>query len=186
MSATSAKSKADYSQWPTKHQVATILDCSTKTVERFDAEGKLQSASWKRPSGGPAIMVYHPGDVEVLRKDRNPDSPSTFVMPAPIPGKLETAIATTTTTAASDLVLELRNLVAAMMQQTPRLLEAGTPAKAQKPFVPVELRVYLTVREAAAYLGRPERHVRDLVGSGKLKANTDGYTRVRRADLDRL
>src|SRR4051794_37979337 len=118
MPANSAKSQPDYSQWPTKQQAAAILDCSTKTVETFADERKLNAVLWKRPTGGPRIMVYHPGDVEVLRRERNPDSPSTFVMPAPstaVSATSENAIATSA--APAELVLELRNLVAVMMQQ---------------------------------------------------------------------
>jgi len=75
----------------------------------------------------------------------------------------------------------LRNLVSSSGSQ--KLLETS---EKRKPEVPLHHRVYLTVREAAAYAGRPERHIRALIQNGELPANTSGHTRVRRRDLDGL
>lgn len=83
MPANSQKLQPDYSQWPTKQQVADILQISTKSVEALANSSKLQTAMWKRPTGGPKIAVYHPADVESEREWRFPGTASTFVVPAP-------------------------------------------------------------------------------------------------------
>lgn len=181
MPANSQKRAPDYGQWLSKQQVATILDVSTKTVEKFTEEGKLQTAHWRRPSGGPKISVYHPADVEALRKERFPGTTSTFVMPAPAAvSELREAPGKSAKPDGARLVALLQTLLETGSQ---KLL--GT-AHSRKPEVPLEHRVYLTVREAAAYLGRPERHVRTLIAEGKLQANKEGHTRVRRLDLEKV
>lgn len=58
--------------------------------------------------------------------------------------------------------------------------------RAARPYVPVEHRLFLTVREAVVYTGLSERRLRKLIASGCLSARRDGYTRVRRRDLDAL
>src|SRR5690242_7615945 len=73
--------KADYSTWLTKQQAAEVLEVSTKTIEQYAKTGDLQQADWRRPEGGPRIVVYHPRDVERLRKERNPEAPA-FILPA--------------------------------------------------------------------------------------------------------
>ena len=67
-------SKPDYSTWPTKQQAADTIGCSTKWIERFTWEKRLQMRLWKRPEGGPRIAVYHPEDVARLAAERNPDA----------------------------------------------------------------------------------------------------------------
>src|SRR2546426_9209580 len=74
--------KADYSTWITKQDAAEAIGVSTKAIERWAQEKEIQVAKWKRPAGGPAIVVCHPGDVERITRDRNPGT-ETFVIPAP-------------------------------------------------------------------------------------------------------
>jgi excisionase family DNA binding protein len=189
MASSSEKLQPDYSQWPTKEQAATLLDCSTKTVEKFADEGKLQTVRWRRPTGGPKISVYHPVDVENLRRERFPDAASSFVMPAPAaspksPTAANEEAAKPDSAAALRIIGAFLEANSAAIGTGPRLL--GTSQKPRKPDVPIEHRVYLTVREASAYAGRPEKHLRRMIAQGTLPANKEGHTRVRRADLDKL
>jgi excisionase family DNA binding protein len=207
MPAKSQKQQPDYSQWPTKEQVAAALDCSTKTVEAFASQGKLQSARWRRPTGGPKISVYHPVDVENLRRERFPGTEPAFVMPAPVPDspkpandseKSENVEENGIDDATADGDIILRMFRAWLNQEGPRHSQPGsqeraasqklleTSQKSRKPEVPIQDRVYLTVREAAAYAGLPERHLRKLIASGEMLARKEGHTRVRRAELDKL
>jgi excisionase family DNA binding protein len=190
----SQKQAFDYSQWPTKDQVAAILDVSTKTVETLCKQGKLQSSFWRRPSGGPKITVYHPAEVESERRLRFPDAPSAFVMPALAPsGSSEKMVAEVSQRSGSDSQ-NAQNAILALLQAAlgPRsqmLLETSGKASetsGKKPYTPVESRVYLTVREAATYLGWPEGQVRGAIAGGELAARKVGHTRVRRRDLDAL
>jgi len=189
---TNSQNQPDYSQWLTKQQAADVLDVSTKTIEAFAESGKLQTTRWRRPSGGPKISVYHPADVETLRRERFPDAESPFVMPAPASfPPMPRTVSQKSENGTNDIRIDgranaamlqlLRNLLNSPGSQ--KLLEAS---EKRKPEVPLHHRVYLTVREAAAYLGRPERHIRAMIQSGELPANTAGHTRVRRRDLDGL
>ena len=67
--------------WLTKQQAATAIGVTTKTVERLAQDQKLQQASWRRPTGGPEVAVYHPADVARLAKERRPGA-APFVLPA--------------------------------------------------------------------------------------------------------
>ena len=69
----------DYSGWFTKVEAATRAGVTTKTIERWAAEGKLQQASRRQPHG-PRLAVFHPGDVERLARELNPALPP-FVEP---------------------------------------------------------------------------------------------------------
>jgi excisionase family DNA binding protein len=188
-----AKPQHDFSQWPTKQQAADILQISTKSVETLANEGKLQSIRWRRPTGGPKIAVYHPVDVETQRIERFPDSASSFVMPAPAPIKPvgiirpeQAGVEENRIDASTDgarILRLLEGLVGASLASSQKLLPASQ--KSEKPQVPIEHRVYLTVREAAAYVGRPERQVRQRIAAGALPADKEGHTRVKRADLEK-
>ena len=81
-SQTSATSqRRDLSTWLTKQQAADAIGCSTKTVEALAKEAKLQQASWRRPTGGPPLAVYHPADVQRIAQERQPGA-TAFVLPA--------------------------------------------------------------------------------------------------------
>lgn len=71
----------DYATWLPKQQAADAIGVSTKTLESMAKAGQLQQAFWRRPTGGPALAVYHPGDVARLAKARHP-APAPFVLPA--------------------------------------------------------------------------------------------------------
>ena len=47
--------KPDYSTWLTKQQAADAIGVSTKQIERWTQEKRLQVAKWKRPEGGPRL-----------------------------------------------------------------------------------------------------------------------------------
>jgi excisionase family DNA binding protein len=168
----------DFSEWLTKQQVATLLECSTKSVEKFAQEGKLHTTHWRRPGGGPKIAVYHPGDVERLRAARVGDP---FVMPAPVNSQQSANLSEK-----EPQESRILRLFAAILQdaKSQKLLEPSK--KSRKPEVPIKDRVYLTMQEAAAYAGLPERRLRRLVADGKLPADREGHMRVRRTDLDKL
>lgn len=175
----------DYSFWITKAEAAKVLKVSTKSVEKFRADGKLHAVSWRRPSGGPKIMVYHPGDVEALRAERVYTPPTAVVMRSEdiseIPANSSQDFAKVNPSQAVELFL--RALLDAAGSQ-----KALTPSRKQpKPEVPLQCRVFLTVREAVAYTGVPERRLREFIASGVVPtASVKGYTRVVRADLDKL
>jgi hypothetical protein len=173
------KPKPDYSAWPTKAQAADAIGVSTKTIEKLAFKRELQQALWHRPGGGPAIVVYHPGDVERLRKERNPDA-AAFVMPAPADASGESP-----TTKA--VAVRQPSAEAFMQALVAGLVGAGT---SKTPDVRLAERLYLSLREAAEYTGLGTAHLHRLIASGKLKplkgAGPRGADVVRRADLEKL
>lgn len=156
----------DYRQWLSKQDAARALDCSTKTIEQLVHRGQLQQAFWKRPETGVKIAVIHPGDVERLRKERNPAAAPFVMPPAEAPqSRLPARV--------------LRGPLA-------ELLRALAENSAKQPEVDLRHRVYLTIREASAYTGLPAAELRRLVRDGSLKIWPHGRWRVRRTDLEAL
>jgi excisionase family DNA binding protein len=194
-----AKQAPDYTFWLPKKEVAKLLDVSTKSVEKFHALGKLHAVNWRRPSGGPKIMVYDPVTVEALRTARTYQPPAAGVVVTSAPASCENpANPPKNSENREENLLDSESDGRRILQFFRSIIDAPagqkllgtseTPEKPKndKPEVPICERVYLTVREAAVYLGWPERQVRALISTGELPARKVGHTRVRRRDLDAL
>lgn len=172
----------DYSTWLTKQAAADAIGVSTKTVEKLAADQKLQQAVWKRPTGGPALAVYHPGDVARIALQRQPEA-AAFVLPAVsdrangnghdnrLNGSA-TALAVTSPLAPGDDVL--RALFAAA-------LRAVTSESSQN-----HTRLFLTLPEASAVSGLSQGCLRRMIAAGSLPAMRDRGWRIRRRDLEAL
>ena len=163
----------DYSTWLTGQQAAQALNCSTKTVQKLAAAGKLQARAGVKLHDGPGLhTVYHPQDVETLRKERNPEAPP-FLLPEMKPASGSTAIARIQPPAnPADLMA--------------RLMEALTSKNGIR--VKLSERVFLTLKEAAEYSGLPQSWLLDLVKKGALAdryQNGVGH-RIKRKDLEAL
>jgi len=61
------------------------------------------------------------------------------------------------------------------------MLAALTP-----PRVPLDKKLYLTLKEASEYAGLHQSYIRRLITSQKLKALVAAGYRIKRADLERL
>jgi excisionase family DNA binding protein len=200
--AVAKKEDLDLSHWLPKKEVAGILNVSTKSVEKFYQDGKIQGRRWLRPSGRARIMVYHPADVEALRKAREYHPPFMVRTAPPTPASASGLTAYPSSPArveemAASFAASIAQAIRAALQEGPKQQPAqGAPPKLlgdgkkkqrpAKPWVEIKDRVYLTVREASAYLGWPQTQVRAAIAAGKLEALGEGYMRVRRRDLDLL
>jgi excisionase family DNA binding protein len=163
----------EYSDWLTKQEAADAIGVSTKTIEKFSAEGKLQSAKRSQP-GRPPAAVYHPGDVEALRKERNPDA-QPFVLP-----RESQALQTTSPTASPTSQIVVASAV---------LDALGLAARAMTDAVgkPEPPRLFLTLDQAAEFSGLPRSYLRELMREEKLPAIKTGRGwRIRRRDLEAL
>ena len=167
----------DYSTWLTKQQAADALQCATKTVEQLSTQGKLQSALYKRPEGGPKLRVYHPDDVERLRKERNPEAEA-FIVPA------ETKPTTSLQRAGNG------NPPVGLMEMYRHVLEMQNP-----PAVTIREKVFLTMPEAVQLTGLPDGTLRRMLNKpendeeaalGEHAIMTGQGWRVRRKDLEGL
>lgn len=165
--------KRDYSTWLTKQLAADAIGVSTKTIEQLAKDKKLQQAYWKRPETGATVSVYHPEDVERLRKERNPDAPP-FVLPSPAEAKPEAS----TALAVPSMDRFFQAIAAA----------AGTSQKSQnRSEVRLAERLFLTIPEAAHFSGLPQAHLRRLMREGKLESlKTGSGWRIRRVNLEKL
>jgi excisionase family DNA binding protein len=169
--------KPDYSTWPTKQEAANAIGVSTKTVEKFADDGKLQQFEWKRPEGGPRIMVYHPRDVERLRKARNPNAPP-FILPAD-----------EKTTETSRAIAVRPSVPEPFLQALAAAVQSGASQNSEKR-VRLAEQLYLTIEEAAEYAGLGVTFLRRQIADGKLNplrgAGPRGADVLRRTDLEAL
>lgn len=174
--------KRDYSTWLTKQQVADAIGVSTKTVEKLADQKKLQQAYWRRPETGAKIVVYHPADVDRIRKERNPDA-QPFVVP-PVAAAAAAGAGQSTT---ADLArVPAGNVVERLFHALANSAESGSQ-NSQTHQVRVAERLFLKIPEASAYSGLPQAHLRTLIGEGKLTAlKTGAGWRIRRTDLEKL
>ena len=170
--------KHDYSTWYLKQQAAEAIGISTKQLDRWANEKRLQRVKWRRPAGGPVLNVYHPGDVDRLAQSRN--QVGAFVLPDGDPPATNGAHAVAVRQPSAEQFLEaLATAVSGMSRmsetcQTVRLAE----------------RVYLTIGEAVEYTGLGSVYLRRQVAVGNLDlvkgAGPHGADVLRRADLDKL
>lgn len=184
MKTSKPKPKPDYSQWLTKQQAAEAIGCSTKYIELLASEKQIQMVKWKRPEGGPRINVYHPSDVESLRKKRNPDQ-GAFVVPAK-EGKTSALVPR------SKLPPMLPELTDAEYQamnrffrfQEMQALPDGSTSRTSQN-VRIAERLFLTLREAAEYSGLPKAHILRLLKDKTLAGSKTGLGwRIPRAALE--
>jgi excisionase family DNA binding protein len=167
----------DFSTWMTKQQAAEILAVSTKQIERWANDKRLQCGKWKRPEGGPAIVVYHPADIERIAQDRNPGV-EPFVLPAAAasPKPTNGAHALAVRQPSGEQFIEALAAAVSSMSQTSK-----TPSA----------RLWLTLEEAADYSGLPAAAIVHFIESKALKAlnvgrRRGGQWRIRRLDLDQF
>lgn len=173
----------DYATWLPKQQAADAIGVSTKTLESMAKAGQLQQAFWRRPTGGPALAVYHPGDVARLALARHP-APAPFVLPADATspngngdghGVRHPAVPESTALAVQPGDDVLRAVFAAA-------LRAVTSQSSEK----VGSKLFLTLAEASTVSGLSVSCLRRLITEEKLKAVRDRGWRIRRRDLEQL
>jgi hypothetical protein len=167
--------RANYADWHTKEATASALNVSTKTVERLAADGEIQSAMYKRPEGGARIKVFHPADVERLRKKLLPDA-APFIVPAEADTKAlaRPAAATANTRPAQDWE---RSLAVQIAKAGQLFLEA----EHHPPNVPVTEVLFLTLDQAVRLSGLPRSVIKQMPA-----IRTGRGWRIRRQDLEAL
>jgi excisionase family DNA binding protein len=146
-----------FADWPTKFDVADTLGLSLRSIERLIKEEKIR-VTHRRIPGRKALTICDPKDIEDIKATVLP------VMPAPENG-----------TKALAKVPARANLSDVFQLFTTAM-----------PRVPLEKKLYLTVKEGSEYSGLPQTYLRRLIKEGKLKALSAGGYRVRRADLEKL
>jgi excisionase family DNA binding protein len=174
----------DYSTWLTKQQSADALGCSTKTVEQFAKDRKIEQAAWRPQGRGAERAVYNPDDVTRIAATRQPARPA-FVLPAlqaqPTNGNGHHAqlgaLARAQPSAAGPEAARsfLEAMLTAILAQS-----SQTSEKSQNPTT------FLTVAEAAAVTGLTQAYLRRAIAAKTLPAIRDRGWRIRRKDLEQL
>jgi hypothetical protein len=185
-SETSANSQNfDYATWLTKQQAADAIGVSTKTIEQFAIDGKIQRALWRLHGRGAQKAVYHPDDVARVAQERR-GGPVAFVLPAGVtaPGNGNgngnghgTGISPLSpinplTGTAAEVASVLCSFVAA-------LRGVSEPSENSEKW-------FLTIPEAAAVSGLSQAHLRRKCQDGWTGAIKDGAWKIRRKDLEAL
>jgi excisionase family DNA binding protein len=170
----------DYSTWMTKQQAADSLAVSSKQIERWANDKRLQCAKWKRPEGGPTIAVYHPADVERIAHDRNPDA-EPFVLSAAADRKpMNGTPAIAVRQPSAEQFLQAVAAAVSGASQTSQTHGGGRLAE----------RLYPTIGEAAEYTGLGVGYLRRLITERKLElvkgAGPHRADVLPRADLEKL
>ncbi len=164
----------DLTGWLTKREVATRLGVSTKAIERWTHAGKLEQ-QFRSQAGSPAVSVYFPEDVIRLEAER---AARPFVVGAAVPANGSGATGLVVPPASSGLSEEaLAKVLGSFM------------ATFQKPPSQMSQTArYLTIDEAAIYLGWPTRDIRHAIKSGELPAKKTIHNgwRIARYALDQL
>jgi D-alanyl-D-alanine dipeptidase len=156
---------SDLSTWLTKQQAADAIGVSTKTIEQFAKDGKIQQAVYRPQNRGAAKAVYHPDDVARIAQERR-QSPQPFVLPAgvtpPVNGNghrpAATALSRNPETPTGEDVLRL--VFAAALQR----LSAEPPPTSENS----EKSDWMTVAAVAHAWQWPRADVRRLSEAGKL------------------
>ncbi len=167
--------RIDLSAWLTKPEAATALQVSFRTLDKFVTDGRLQSAKRQQP-GKPPAAVYHPGDVEQLRQERQPPA---HVLPA-VDATLREVPARTVPILSADVPILSAEEALGLFQACAKLARSV-------PEVRLTERLFLTIKEAAALSGLPRTHVRRLMAGGQLSAQRIGRRWfIRRKDVEAL
>lgn len=179
----------EYSTWLTKQQAADAIGVSTKTIEQFAKDGKMQQAVWRPQNRGAARAVYHPDDVARIAKERQPGA-SPFVLPA-VP------------TSHDQSGNGNGHHAPTLALSKPEGLQSGTPTgeevirlvfaaalqvlTSEKPLTSENSeKLFLTIPEAAVVSGFSQTYLRRKCQSGWSGAIKDGAWKIRRKDLEQL
>ena len=169
--------RTDLGHWWNKQTAARALNVSTKTIERLAADGEIHAANYKRPEGGAVIRVYHPADIERLRKKQNPEA-APFVVPD---GETKALERTAAAPASSGPAEQWEHALAVQIAKAGQLfLEAEHHHQAPAE-LPVTEVLFLTLPQAVRLSGLPASLLREMPA-----VKTGRGWRYRREDVEAL
>ena len=148
-----------YEDWPTIDEVSERTKLSKRSIQRRIESGELKKGARNVPGRRP-LTVVDPQDVERLSQQT--------LTPVPVPRKEPRP----------DLAQALVTLASTMSSRHDATGGNGA--------VPIERKIFLTLKEAVAFSGLTEAHLRRLLKSKRLKCVMSGGYRIKRADLERL
>lgn len=167
--------KIDLFAWLRKKDAAERIGCSEKHVEKLSREGSLEMQMYRRPEGGPRVAVYHPGDVEKLAGQKNPNGH--VMKPADSTDGVPIIVPTTNN--------PLSTMFTSGMIPFLRTLSGLSETAETSDLPPSELRFvgYLSIMEAMDFTGLPEKTLQRFAKEGRIGKIG---TKYRRKDLEGL
>jgi len=178
----------DYSTWLTKQQAAEHLGCSTKTVEQFAKDRKIEQAVWRRDGRGMPLAVYDPSDVARIAAERRGEA-LPFVLPAVGNGNGHGAGAIVRSTPAPLEPHDPRQAWTSGLAELAAALRAATSQSSESSQSSQRFeKIFLTLQEASAVSGLPQVDLRRLIQDGALphRLTGRGGIRIRKKDLEAL
>lgn len=151
--------KPDLSSWLTSQEAAKHLGVAYRTLLDMVRRGKLHPRKLTRAGKPGAVSMFDPAEVEALVSQRIAEK--TDIVPASDPGPL------------------------------PAVIHADVQPAYHLPNGPLAAAIagreqFLTIEDAAVYIGLPYAELDRLVKSGELPARKAGRWYIRRRDLDKL
>jgi excisionase family DNA binding protein len=174
----------------TKEEVAELLSCSTRQVERYTSAGEL-SVTYEKGTTR-KVPVYNRGEVEALKERL--DRPT--IKPAIARPDESQALMTTGNDKLASQLSELVAIASAKVQQAnldkmadafSALAEAieGLKERVNNPSIQIADKVMLTLQDAATLSSLSRNHLLEAIHDGRLKAKIIGRGwRIKRGDLD--
>ena len=144
-------------QWVTIPEAVERTNISQRTIERRIAEGDLRTQKRPMPGRKP-LVVIHPEDLATLTQQTL----------RPIVESRQGDNLPTRQTKTPNRQPDMAGLLAALA--TPR--------------VTLDKKIYLTIKEASAFLGLPQTHIRAQIKAEKIPATKLAGWRIRRVDLE--
>ena len=179
----------DYATWLTKQQAADLIGCSTKTVEQFAKDRKIEQALWRREGRGMPLAVYDPSDVARIAAERRGEAVP-FVLPAVGNGNGHGASAIAVTARDGLTTLEVQQALASGLAEFAVALRAvaapTSPSSESSESSQSFQKAFLTLPEASAVTGLTQAYLRKMIRLGTLTAIKDRGWKMRRKDLEAL
>lgn len=179
----------DLSTWLLTMEAAMRIGCSTRTIERLAADGKLEKR-FRPQKGSPDVAVFSPESVaeEAARRQR---APAPFVLGAvptshdpsgngnsrePAAVGMRALRKPDSSYSGEDLIRGLALLLSKALPSPPSPPVAATVAET----------LYLTLPDAAAFTGLSRTFLTRMIKLGTLTAIKDRGWKIRKKDLEAL
>jgi excisionase family DNA binding protein len=173
----------DYTTWLTKPEAAARRDKSTKTIDRWTAEGKLTPVRGRRGGRGPLLNLYNPVQVDEVVSEGLPEA-GAFVLTAEVDGPSNGNGHHPVRQASQALAVVEPGPIAseeiwrAVVAIAHRVVSEMSRTSSTRPI--------LTLEEAAAESGWTKTYLLRKIHNGTLKAEKDRGWKIRRSDLEAL
>jgi excisionase family DNA binding protein len=158
-----------------KQEACEYLGVSERSLARYAAQGKVQVTYTKGKRGN--VALYDDADLERLKDE--------LAQPTSIRPAIDSALPATSDTHAIAKVAGLGNVAAAGAIHDLLTVIADRLQPSERPAVPVENKLTLSLAEASALAGLSRGFLLSAIHDRKLKADKRGKGwNVKRADLD--